>query len=197
MNRTASGSMNAHHLVPWFPAWGVRFSEPVKNVFSMVSIINEWRPSNRWMMLAYDAAASEVHLWTAWYALRKNEVSREMVAKTPDAEFLRLVSGTRQINKAFDRAGIAKDDNCAWIVMLPDSDIGDSFGEFSIPLESYNEATEEAIRLIEHLGGSLITSRPTPTSSGLVRIGSGCLEGAKIMEIEDLFMSHLALSDLR
>jgi len=81
--------------------------------------------------------------------------------------------------------------------MLPDSDIGDSFGEFSIPLESYNEATEEAIRLIEHLGGSLITSRPTPTASGLVRIGSGCLEGAKIMEIEDLFMSHLALSDLR
>ena len=189
--------MDADHLVPWFPAWGVRFPEPVKNVFSMVSIINEWRPSNRWMMLAYDAAASEVHLWTAWYALRRNEAAGEMVAKPPDAEFLRLVSGTRQINKAFERAGIAIDDNRAWIVMLPDSDLGGDFGEFSIPLESYNEATEEAIRLIEHLGGYLMPSRPTPTASGLVRIGSSCSEGAKIMEIEDLFMSHLALSDLR
>jgi len=148
-------------------------------------------------MLAYEAAASEVHLWTAWYALRRNESSGEMVAKTPDAEFLRLVSGTRQINKAFERAGIAIDDKCAWIVMLPDSELGDDFGEFSIPLESYNETTEEAIRLIEHFGGSLMPNRPTPTSSGLERIGSGYLEGAKIIEIEDFFLSHLALSDLR
>jgi len=189
--------MDAHHLVPWFPAWGIRFPEPVKNVFSKVSIINEWRPSNRWMMLAYEAAASEVHLWTAWYALRRNESSGEMVAKTPDAEFLRLVSGTRQINKAFERAGIAIDDKCAWIVMLPDSELGGDFGEFSIPLESYNETTEEAIRLIEHFGGSLMPNRPTPTSSGLERIGSGYLEGANIEEIEDFFLSHLALSDLR
>ena len=189
--------MDAHHLVPWFPAWGVRFPEPVKSVFSIVSIINEWRPSNRWMMLGYEAAASEVHLWTAWYALRGNEASGEMVAKTPDAEFLRLVSGTRQINKAFERAGIAIDDKCAWIVMLPDSELGDDFGEFSIPLESYNETTEDAIRLIEHLGGSLMPNRPTPTASGLERIGSGDLEGAKIVEIEDFFLSHLALSDLR
>ena len=134
--------MDAHHLVPWFPAWGVRFSEPVKNVFSVVSIINEWRPSNRWMVLAYEAAASEVHLWTAWYSLRRSEASGDMVAKTPDAEFLRLISGTRQINKAFERAGIAIDDECAWIVMLPDSELGDDFGEFTIPLESYNDATE-------------------------------------------------------
>ena len=148
-------------------------------------------------MLAYEAAASEVHLWTAWYALRRNESSGEIVAKTPDAEFLRLVSGTRQINKAFERAGIAIDDKCAWIVMLPDSELGDDFGEFSIPLESYNETTEEAIRLIEHLGGSLMPNRPTPTSSGLERIGSGYLEGANIEEIEDFFLSHLALSDLR
>ena len=189
--------MDAHHLVPWFPAWGVRFSEPVKNVFSVVSVINEWRPSNRWMLLAYDAAASEVHLWTAWYALRRNEDAGEMVSKTPDAEFLRLVSGTRQINKAFERAGIAIDDECAWVVMLPDSDLGGDFGDFSIPLESYNSATEEGVRLIEILGGTLMPNRPTPTSSGLTRIGSGCMEGANISEMEGLFLSHLALSDLR
>ncbi|HIG33693.1 MAG TPA: hypothetical protein EYQ11_02265 [Candidatus Poseidoniales archaeon] len=189
--------MDAHHPVPWFPSWGIKFSEPIENVFSVVSIINEWRSSNRWMILAYEAVASEIHLWTAWYALRKSEDSGEMVAKTPDAEFLRLISGTRQINKAFERAGVAVDDECAWIVMLPDSEIGDGFGEFSIPLESYNDATEEAIRLIEHLGGSLMPSRPTPSTSGLERIGSDYSSESSITEIEDCFLSHIALSDLR
>ena len=189
--------MDAHHPVPWFPSWGIKFSEPIENVFSVVSIINEWRSSNRWMILAYEAVASEIHLWTAWYALRKSEDSGEMVAKTPDAEFLRLISGTRQINKAFERAGVAVDDECAWIVMLPDSEIGDGFGEFSIPLESYNDATEEAIRLIEHLGGLLMPSRPTPSTSGLERIGADYPRKSSITEIEDCFLSHIALSDLR
>ena len=189
--------MDARHPVPWFPAWGIKFAEPIENVFSVVSIINEWRSSNRWMMLAYEAAASEVHLWTAWYALRRSEDSDEMVAKTPDAEFLRLISGTRQISKAFERAGVAVGDGCAWVVMLPDWDVGDGFGEFSIPLESYNDATEEAIRLIEHLGGSLVPNRPTPSASGLERIGSDYPRESSITEIEDFFLSHIALSDLK
>ena len=120
-----------------------------------------------------------------------------MVAKTPDAEFLRVISGTRQINKAFERSGIAVGDECAWVVMLPDSDLGEDFGDFSIPLESYNSSTEEGIRLVEILGGSLLPKRPTPTSSGLSRIGADCMEGANTAEIEDFFLSHLALSDLR
>jgi len=189
--------MDANHPVPWFPAWGIKFSGPIENVFSVVSIINEWRPSNRWMMLAYEAAASEIHLWTAWYALRRSESSGEMVAKTPDAEFLRLISGTRQINKAFERSGIALDDKRAWIVMLPDSEIGDGFGEYSIPLDSYNDSTEEAIRLIEHLGGSLIPNRPTPSNSGLERIGSNFRRDSSISEIENFFLNHIALSNLR
>ena len=67
----------------------------------MVSLINEWRNSNRWLLLAFDAAASEIHLWTAWYKLRTNENVGSMVAKTPDTEFLRPISGTKQINRAF------------------------------------------------------------------------------------------------
>ena len=189
--------MEADHLVPWFPAWGVEFSQPIENVFSVVSVINEWRSSNRWMMLAYEAAASEIHLWTAWYALRRREISEGMIAKTPDAEFLRLVSGTRQINKAFERAGVALGDSKAWIVMLPDSDLGEEFGDVSIPTEIYNDSTDEAIRLIEHLGGSLIPKRPIPLTSGLERVGSKITDGRSNIELEDLFLSHIALSDLK
>jgi len=189
--------MEADHIVPWFPAWGVEFPDPVENVFSVVSVINEWRSSNRWMMVAFEAAASEVHLWTAWYALRRRENSGEMIAKTPDAEFLRLVSGTRQINKAFERAGIVSGDRRAWIVMLPDSDLGGGFGDYSIPRESYNDSTDQAIRLIEHLGGTLIPKRPVPSTRGLERIGSASGDSSDIIELEDLFLSHIALSDLK
>ena len=116
--------MDPDHPVPWFPAWGVRFAEPIANIFSVVSVFNEWRPSNRWLLASYDSLASEVHLWSAWYAMRVAESSGEMVAKTPDAEFIRLVSGTHQINKAFERAGLAVGDERAWVVFLPDFEIG-------------------------------------------------------------------------
>jgi tRNA threonylcarbamoyladenosine modification (KEOPS) complex Cgi121 subunit len=149
------------------------------------------------MMLAYEAAASEIHLWTAWYALRRGEDSGKMIANTPDTEFLRLVSGTHQINKAFERAGISVNDKCAWLVMLPDLELGGEFGDFSIPPDSYNDGTEEAIRLIERIGGSLIPNRPIPSTIGLERIGAESFEGANIAEIEDFFLGHIALSDLK
>ena len=189
--------MDSEHPVPWFPAWGVRFPEPISNVFSIVSIINEFRPSNRWMLLASEAAASEMHLWTAWYALRRNEISGEMVAKTADTEFLRLISGTRQINKAFERSGISVGDEKAWIVMLPDSELGVGFGEFSIPLDTFNDSNEDAIRLIEHLRGSLVPERPIPTIEGLMRIGSEYRIDSKISDIEGAFLTHLSLSSLK
>ena len=189
--------MRAEHSVPWFPAWGVRFATPVENVFSMVSVINEWRSSNRWLLLAFDAAASENHLWTAWYNLRSNENAGCMVAKTPDTEFLRLISGTKQINRAFERAGVSKGDEEAWIVMLPNLKIGGEFGDFSIPIDCYNDSYEDASKLIEHLGGSLVAKRPKPTSKGLKRIGFFSEMSMDISQMEKAYLSHMALSDVR
>ena len=189
--------MGAERSVPWFPAWGVRFADPIANVFSMVSLINEWRNSNRWLLLAFDAAASEIHLWTAWYKLRTNENDGCMVAKTPETEFLRLISGTNQINRAFERAGISKGDKKAWIVMLPSLKIGEGFGDFSIPIDCYNDSFEDASKLIEHLGGSLVAKRPTPTSKGLKRIGFFSEISMDISQMEKAYLSHMALSDVR
>ena len=189
--------MGAEHIVPWFPAWGVRFATPVENVFSKVSVINEWRNSNRWLLLAFDAAASEIHLWTAWYNLRSNENAGSMVAKTPDTEFLRLISGTKQINRAFERAGISKGDEEAWIVMLPKLEIGGGFGDFSIPMDCYNNSHLEASNLIEHLGGSLVAKRPKPTSKGLKRIGFLSEISMDILQMEKAYLSHMALCNVR
>jgi hypothetical protein len=189
--------MDPSHPVPWFPAWGVKFAEPVENVFSIVSIINEWRPSNRWLMTSYEAIASEAHLWTTWYSLRRNEESGEMIAKTPDAEFLRIIAGTHQINKAFERAGLTVGDENGWIISLPDWQIGDGFGDFEIPRSSYNDRNADANRLIEHIEATLIPRRPFPTKSGLDRIGAEYPIDLKPEMMEGAFLSHAALSDLR
>ena len=34
--------MDPDYPVPWFPAWGVRFAEPIANIFSVVSVFNTW-----------------------------------------------------------------------------------------------------------------------------------------------------------
>ena len=186
------------HPVPWFPAWGVNFPRPVEDVQSVVSLFNERRPSNRWLLVAFEVVASEIHLWTTWYALRRAEASGSMVANSPDAEFLRLISGTHQVSRAFERAGIKESDAAAWIVSLPDAKLGDGFGDYEMPKKSYLDMGIGADRLIEHLGGSLVAKRPVPSERGLLRLEARSEEsGLPPWRIEECFMSHMALSDLR
>ena len=40
--------------VPWFPAWGLRFSTPVDNVPELISEIEEWRLDSRWSLISYE-----------------------------------------------------------------------------------------------------------------------------------------------
>lgn len=183
--------------MPWFPAWGIEFSESIENPSSIVSVFNEWRPSDRWLLLSYHSACSEVRLWTVWSALRRREESGRMVARSPDAEFLRLISGTRQLSIAFERAGVSKGDESAWIVYIPDYDLGEDFGETEIHTSAYSDNDLFATRLIEHLGANLLAKRPIPSDEGLVRIGA--LETGESIEAssrENVFLTHSALADM-
>ena len=67
---------------------------------SLISKINKFRPDDRWVMVSFDVIASEVHLWSVWHKARVNEDRGSMVARDLGAEFLRIVSGTRQISTA-------------------------------------------------------------------------------------------------
>ena len=187
--------MTSH--LPWFTAWGIEFSSPIENVFSIVTKVNEHRRNNRWLMVNYDVLASEIHLWNTWYSLRCNERDENMVAKTPDTEFIRILSGTNQINKAFERAGISEGDSKAWIIFLPNLQMGNGFGNLSIPNEIYNSHTKDAVRLIENLGGKMLAKRPIPTEAGLSRVGVEHHGNKSTLELENLFISHVGLSDLR
>ena len=183
--------------MPWFPAWGVSMPEPVSDSGDLVALFNEWRPSERWLLLAYEVACSEVRLWTAWSALRRREEAGRMVARTCDAEFLRLVSGTHQLSTAFERAGISSGDDSVWIVYLPEFESGDGFGETDIPRSTYLDNDLEATRLIEHLGGTLLARRPIPSEEGLLRLGA--IEDGESIEVsghKDAYLIHTALADM-
>ena len=189
--------MEGPSSMPWFPAWGIDFPEPLVEVGETVAVFSEWRPSERWLLLAYDAACSEVRLWAAWAALRRLEESGRMVARTCDAEFLRLISGTHQISTAFERAGIRSGDQSAWIVHLPETAIGGDLGQMELPRTSYLDNEVEADRLMEHLGASLLARRPVPSETGLLRLGAIETEGTiEAVGHEDAFLLHTALADI-
>ena len=63
--------MDGNHPVPWFPAWSIKFSDEIQNPLDVVSLFDKWRPNDRWLLMAFEAAASEVHLWTTWFAVRR------------------------------------------------------------------------------------------------------------------------------
>ena len=194
--------MAEDHRVPWFPAWGIRYPEPLDDLQNVISIFNEWRPNQRWLLLSYSAAASEVHLWTVWHALRRKELRDSMVGNNVDTEFLRLISGTHQIRIAFERAGLMQGDETAWIVYLPEFGTEDPFtseGDTSleIPRSTYNDATKEANRLMLHLKSNLVTERPIPTTNGLQRLGYEYdIQDSTPLELESAFMLHAAMADM-
>ena len=187
--------------MPWFPAWGIHFPEPLDDPQNVISIFNEWRPNERWLLLSYSAAASEIHLWTVWHALRRRELRNSMVGNNVDTEFLRLISGTHQIRIAFGRAGLKQGDENAWIVYLPEFGTEYPFnldGEtLKIPRNTFNDATADANRLMLHLKSSLVTERPMPTVEGLQRLGNDSnFTDSNLLELESAFLLHAAMADM-
>ena len=50
--------MDESASTPWFPGWGIKFAEPLIEVSEEVARFSEWRPNERWLLLAYDVACS-------------------------------------------------------------------------------------------------------------------------------------------
>ena len=188
--------MEIIHPTPWFPAWGVKFHNPINDLDGLISKFNDFRENNRWALLADEIVASEVHLWTSWYGLRRREERKEMIARTPDVEILRLMSGTHQIKSAFQRAGVKKGDEQAWIIYIPEEEKID-IGEIKIRRQVYSEKDDDARKLAEFIGAKIIPKRPTPDVNGLERIGiKGNFTNLNYSQIEDLFLTHMSLSEL-
>jgi len=197
MNSAPSQNMAEDHRVPWFPAWGIEFNKDFSNINEIISKFNEWRPNDRWLLISYDALCSEVHLWTVWHSLRYREENNSMIARSPDTEFIRLISGTHQISTAFGRAGLKQGDYKAWIVYLPNLEIDNELHKTNLPREIFNSNTDTAEDLILHLEASLITLRPIPIKESLSRLEiSTSKNELTTREIENYLLNHAAMADM-
>ncbi len=181
--------------MPWFPAWGIKFNMEIEDFREILSTFNNLKPDEKWLLLAYDVAASEKHLWTAWYSMKRNQLKDKMVANSLDAEFLRIVAGTHQVRIAFENAGIRNNDHSAWLIRLPDIEIETEIDKNKIERDTYNNYEEEANNIIERLNGTLIPKRPTPTIEGLNRISyNNNISSEK--SLEECFLLHLISANL-
>ncbi len=181
--------------VPWFPAWGVDLDEPIKDAGALVSDWIENRPSNRWAMIAGPIPSSDRHLWAAWHISTRNEARNSMVARTIDAEFIRILAGTHQIRVAFDRIGPRTGDDHVWIVHLPTTTGIDSNGLLQ-EYPTYDSNIErKASDLMPWLNGELRTARPIPNREGANRLEIPSSES--ISGIESSMIMMAASADIR
>ena len=180
--------------IPWFPAWGIEFQQPVKDSQNLVDTWLEIRPSGRWVMISGFMAVSERHLWAVWSHASRNEKLGTMVARTIDTEFIRILSGTHQIRVAFERAGVRNGDNHAWLLYLPEHPGFDEFGQaLSYPIKE-NQWEIEASKAMTWLDGDLLTARPSPNLECLPRLG---IEGDfKFEQIEPTILAFSASADI-
>ena len=131
--------------------------------------------------------------------LRKSyrEINNSMIARSPDTEFIRLISGTHQISTAFDRAGIKEGDKKAWIIYLPNLEVNNQLDKTNLPRDVFNNNTDQAENLILHLEASLITLRPMPIKESLNRLEIAITKNNLTpLEIENYLLNHAAMADL-
>ena len=180
--------------IPWFPAWGIEFHKPVEDSKDLVKTWLEIRPSERWVMISGVVATSERHLWAVWSHAVRNEALGKMVARTIDAEFIRILSGTHQIRVAFERAGVRNGDEHAWLLHLPLHPGFDDHGQSKIypNIDKKNEL--DASKAMTWLNGDLWTARPSPNTDGPKRLGIN--RDLSFEQIEQVILAHAASADI-
>ena len=174
-----------------FPCWGLSFDSPAEDPRALATTLIEWRNDERWLLLGGPAAISDVQLWTAWLGLGSRVGHDKMRANAIGAEFIRLIAGTHQIRIGFERAGIAKGDETAWLIHLPPFREGD-ISDADWPVLDQVALDAEADRLMQALGATLSAQRPGPTEQSTSRLEWAVDED----DIERAALAAIALADL-
>ncbi len=189
--------MSGGYNLPWFPAWGIEFDTPIGNLQKIIYKFNKIRPNNRWLLVRFDSVASEFHLWSTWISVVTKEINDAMIAKSVDVEFQRLLSGNRQISKAFEIVGLSKEDSCAWIISIPKI-IEQLILELSvISRNSYSYLDYFSTELIRRLGAKLLPKRPMPSINGLNKMGIETKNrDFSSKEKEELLIGAMVLTDI-
>ena len=90
-----------------FPCWAWNSDDPI-DLKQFVHSFQESQPSDRWVFCGDEVAQTPRQLWTAAVVSSRNIERSTAQARTLDAEFLRVLSGTHNVSEAFKRAGLAQ-----------------------------------------------------------------------------------------
>ena len=178
--------------VPWFPIWGFEH-DPTESVEETLATFIQTRPCDRWGLIRDGVIASDRHAWAAWSMLRRLESRGDCIARNPDTEFLRIISGTGQIAEAIRRSGLSEGEEKTWLFFLPVDGTGSPLNEEGVSTEIYNEQSDRAIHMIRSIGGELLPIRPVPSQSGLNKIRMTEYDGSNL-SLEEAFLLHLSNS---
>ena len=178
--------------VPWFPIWGFEHV-PTESVEETLATFIQTRPCDRWGLIRDGVIASDRHAWAAWSMLRRLESRGDCIARNPDTEFLRIISGTGQIAEAIRRSGLSEGEEKTWLFFLPVDGTGSPLNEEGVSTEIYNEHSDRAIHMIRSIGGELLPIRPVPSQSGLDKIRMTEYDGSNL-SLEEAFLLHLSNS---
>ena len=159
---------------PVFPCMRVNLSEACKDPRSLAMTWIENRESDNWALVSGTCLASEIHGWVAHEVLMRNKSRGKMKSNSIDGEFIRLLSGTHHIATSFNRAGLCKGDETAWIVDL-----------------SCEQTEEKFLLHARKMNFEVTDERPNLSIFDHVRMG---IEG---YASEDAAIGHIHLADLR
>ena len=156
----------------------------------------EWRNDERWLLLGGPAAVSDKQLWTVWLGLGSRHANSNMRANALDVEFIRLIAGTHQIRIGFERAGLVKGDQIAWLVYLPEF-VDSTISEMNWPNLDRFALDKEADRLMRVLDAKLLPHAPIPHEECVLRLELQVEDGqeSNCESIERSALAHIALAD--
>jgi tRNA threonylcarbamoyladenosine modification (KEOPS) complex Cgi121 subunit len=157
-----------------FPCRRVEFESPCENPRELVNSWIKNRYSEQWALISGIALASEIHAWTAYDLMIRNNERNKMKSNSIDGEFMRLLSGTHHISASFTRAGIIVGEKYGYIVDL-----------------SCNASEEDFTSHAAKMNFTILDDRPSLEIFDAKRLG---IENG---EDENAAIGHVLTSDLR
>ena len=159
---------------PAFPCMRVTLQAPCEDPRTLAISWISNRKSEHWALISGTSLASDIHAWTAYNVLLRNQERSKMKSNSIDGEFMRLLSGTHHMATSFNRAGLQKGDTKAWLVDLSCSNMESEFLEHA-----------------EKMNFTLLDDRPN------LEIFDASRMGIVTDKNENAAIAHIHLADLR
>ena len=168
-----------------FPCWAWNSDEPI-DIKQFVLSFQKSQPSERWVFCGDKVAQTPRQLWTAAVVSSRNIERSTAQARTLDAEFLRVLSGTHNVSEAFKRAGLAQGAQSGWLLHIPNIDQ---------PLND-DDVRSSAQSLLTNLGLTKTETSLQISSNGATKLGVTLDGETEAIRIEAALIGHILLADV-